>query len=169
MRVLVAYASKHGATREIAERVGGVLRSQRCEPEVVDVTTVGTLDPYDAVVICSAVYYGHWMKPAAEFVRAHLGHLAASPVWLCSSGPLGDKPLPEAAEVAEFEVSIHPREAMTFGGALDAAHLGLAERLVVKGVHAPYGDFRDWAAIDAWASRIATQLTAGAMLASDAG
>jgi menaquinone-dependent protoporphyrinogen oxidase len=163
MRVLIAYASKHGATREIAERVGRVLQAQGCESEVVDVTTVGTLAPYDAVVICSAVYYGHWMKAAAEFVRAHLGHLATSPVWLCSSGALGDKPLPEATEVAEFEDSIHPREAMTFGGALDPAHLGLAERIVVKGVHAQYGDFRDWAAIDAWASRIAEQLSARAV------
>jgi menaquinone-dependent protoporphyrinogen oxidase len=163
MRVLIATASKHGATHEIAERMAGVLRSHGLDPDVADVTTVATLDRYEAVVICSAVYYGHWMKPAAEFVRAHVRRLAELRVWLCSSGPLGGEALPEAAEVAEFMASIHPEGSVTFGGALDAAHLGLAERLVVKGVHAPYGDFRDWPAIEMWAAHIADQLSTVAM------
>ncbi len=35
----------------------------------------------------------------------------------------------------------------------------LPENLIVKSVKAPTGDFRDWAAITAWATAIAEALT----------
>jgi menaquinone-dependent protoporphyrinogen oxidase len=41
---------------------------------------------------------------------------------------------------------------------LDTKTLGLAEKLVVKGIKAPVGDFRDWDAITSWAAAIADAL-----------
>ena len=112
-----------------------------------------------ASAVCSGVYYGHWLKPVADFVRLHAHQLRESKVWLCSSGPLGNKPLPEAWEVAEFTTTTTaPIDHATFGGALDRSKLSFAERVVVKGVHAPEGDFRDWTAIEKWASGIAEHL-----------
>ncbi len=158
MKTLVAYASKYGATRQIAARISAQLRACGLDVDLTDVTDEPDLATYDAVVICSAVYYGRWLKPAADFVRSHAQQLAAQKVWLCSSGPVGDKELPEAKEVAEFKATIAPVAHKTFAGAIDRTKLSFADRVVVKAVHAPDGDYRDWRAIDAWAQAIVEQL-----------
>ena len=46
-----------------------------------------------------------------------------------------------------------------FFGALDHEKLGFGERMMVKAVKAPQGDFRDWDAIAAWADEIASDLS----------
>jgi menaquinone-dependent protoporphyrinogen oxidase len=158
VRTLIAYATKYGATRQIAARIGSRLHADGLDVNVIDVADECDLATYDAVVICSAVYYGRWLKPAADFVRSHQQQLAALKVWLCSSGPVGDKALPEAKEIAEFKTKIRPVAHETFAGALDRTKLSFADRLVIKAVHAPDGDYRDWMAIDAWAQGIAEQL-----------
>ena len=168
MRTLVAYASKHGSTREIAERIGSILGEAGVDVDVTEVSKVRHPEAYGAVVVCSAVYYGHWLKAAADFVRSHADHLATCEVWLCSSGPLGTKPTPEASDIVEFRRTIAPLDHVSLAGALDRTTLSFAERVIVKGVHAPDGDFRDWTAIDAWASGIAEQLNAGVVNADTA-
>ena len=68
MRVLVTAATKHGATREIAQVIGDALRDQGLDPTVIEPEQVDTVDDYDAVVLGSAVYAGHWLKPAKQLV-----------------------------------------------------------------------------------------------------
>src|SRR4051794_38107257 len=51
MTVLVAYASKHGATREIAEALGRDLRSRGIDTDVIRADEVGGVEEYDAVVL----------------------------------------------------------------------------------------------------------------------
>ncbi len=166
MTVLVTYASKHGSTRDIAERIGDQLRRFGKDVDVRPVSAAGAVDGYEAAVIGSAVYYGSWMKDAAAFVRQHRTALAERPVWLFSSGPTLDpaKPrdvpqTPEAKEVAELEEAITPREHRTFPGRLESGQLSFVERMAIKAVKAPTGDSRDWADIDAWAEGIARALT----------
>jgi menaquinone-dependent protoporphyrinogen oxidase len=48
-----------------------------------------------------------------------------------------------------------------FFGALDRSKLGFGERMMVKAVKAPEGDFRDWAGIRSWADDIARELGVG--------
>ena len=69
MPVLVVYASKHGATREIAERVAQTMAAAGQQAQARPVMAAGDLTGYDAFVVGSAVYMGHWQKEAAEFVR----------------------------------------------------------------------------------------------------
>ncbi len=89
MPVLVAYASKHGATAGIAERIAERLRAAGLEAEARPVKAVRDVAAYDAFVIGAAAYMFHWMKEATAFVRRHRTLLATRPVWLFSSGPLG--------------------------------------------------------------------------------
>jgi len=174
-RVLVVYATHHGATRGIAERIAETLAAAG-----LDVATAGARDAetparYDAFVIGSAVYAFHWVKDASTFVRDHRELLAQSPVWLFSSGPLGTETVnakgqdvrvaAEPKEIAEFRASIHPRDHHVFWGAYDPTEkpIGFMER-VTRLVPAsknilPTGDFRDWDEIDGWARTIATELT----------
>jgi menaquinone-dependent protoporphyrinogen oxidase len=129
MPVLVAYASKHGATQGIAGRIAASLRTAGCTVEVRSVNDAGDLAAYDAFVIGSATYEFHWRKEATEFVRSNTKLLAARPVWLFSSGPLGTEPadtngrdlrtVTVPKEIPEFTEALHPRGHHVFFGALD--------------------------------------------------
>jgi menaquinone-dependent protoporphyrinogen oxidase len=158
MSTLIAYASKHGSTAEIAERIGATLRSAGHEADVLPIGAVTDRNEFEAMVLGSAVYMGRWMKEAANFVRLHHSLLAERPLWLFSSGPVGPKALPEAADIAEFRQLLEISDHRTFDGALDAKKLSLAERITVKAVKAPYGDYRNWEDIDTWATSIASSL-----------
>jgi menaquinone-dependent protoporphyrinogen oxidase len=172
MTILVAYASKHGATRQIAERVGETLRAAGLDAAVRPIGAVGDPAGYEAFVLGSAVYFGSWRKEATAFARRHQALLAARPVWLFSSGPLGSaatdaqgRDLREAAvpkEVAGFAEAVKPREHRVFFGALDHTRLGFAERLLwalpASRELFVEGDFRDWADVDSWAQGIARAL-----------
>jgi menaquinone-dependent protoporphyrinogen oxidase len=89
-RVLVSAASRHGATAEIAQAIGQALSEQGLTVAVIPPGDVGSLDGYDAVIIGSAVYMGHWLDPAKELVNRFPDALTGRPVWLFSSGPVGE-------------------------------------------------------------------------------
>jgi menaquinone-dependent protoporphyrinogen oxidase len=164
-KVLVAYATKYGATAGIAEKIGEVLSRAGLSTEVLPVDDVSDLTPYEAVVLGSAVYIGQWRKEAARFLEANEETLAGKPVWLFSSGPTGEGDPVELMKGWRFpgaqqEVAdrIAPHDITIFHGAVDTKKLSFAERLILKGVKAPAGDFRDWEAIASWASAIAEEL-----------
>ena len=161
MTVLVTYASKHGSTQGIAERITEQLRQLGKEAEARPVDAVENPGSYEAFVIGSAIYYGSWLKEATEWVRRNQAALAQHPVWLFSVGPLGTEVQDaeqQPKEMAEFQQAIRPREQRIFFGALDHSRLSFAERVMVKAVRAPEGDFRDWQAIEDWAAKIARDL-----------
>ncbi len=162
MKVLVAVASKHGATIEIGQVIEASLHSSGLEADLKRIEDVTTLSPYDAVVLGSGVYAGHWMRSAREFVDIHEGELKRLPVWLFSSGPIGDppKPLENPAEVAGVVKRIGPRGHRLFAGKIEGSDLGISEKALVALVRAQLGDFRPWSEISSWAESIAEQLQA---------
>lgn len=162
--VLVTAASRHGATFEIAEAIARTLQENGIEVDVLPVDAVTDLSPYRAVVLGSAVYIGNWLEPARRLVDTHGDELAQRPVWLFSSGPLGDPPRPSAEEAVKIEPLLertHAREHRLFAGKLDRSKLGFGERAVVLAVRVADGDFRDWTEISDWAATIATALGKG--------
>lgn len=160
MKVLVAVASKHGATMEIGQVIEASLRSSGLEVDLKRMEDVTALDRYDAVVLGSGVYAGHWLRPAREFVDIHEGELKQRSVWLFSSGPVGDppKPLENPAEVAGVAKRIGSRGHRLFAGKIEASDLGISEKALVALVRAPDGDFRPWSEISTWAETIAAHL-----------
>jgi menaquinone-dependent protoporphyrinogen oxidase len=172
MTILVAYASKHGATKEIAERIVGRLTSAGQSAEARPAREAGDASGYDAFVIGGAAYMGHWLKEVTEFVQRNRAVLAGRPVWLFSSGPLGTdetdakgadvRQAAEPKEFAELVAIIGPHDHRVFFGALNPATLTFGERTIRKLPAArqvmPEGDFRDWAEIEAWADSIAHEL-----------
>ena len=185
MRILVVYASRHGATKGIAERIAATLQARGLEITLRSVEQAGELAEYDAFVIGSAAYAFHWVKESTELVRRNRSLLARRPVWLFSSGPLGVettdaqgrdlRTVAEPREFAELRAAIRPRGEQVFFGAYDpaAAPIGFMERFtrLMPATRAamPSGDFRDWAAIEAWATTIADELTGGQARARLAG
>jgi menaquinone-dependent protoporphyrinogen oxidase len=179
MKVLVAYATRHGATAGIAERVAAGLREAGLSADLRPVNDVRDVGGYDAFVVGGAAYMFHWLKDATGFVKRHRQALAGHPTWLFSSGPLGtdlvDKEGKDVLETtrpkewAELLPLIQPREARVFFGAWDPTQppIGIAERLMrlapASAETVPAGDFRDWPAIDAWAAEIAAALRPAAV------
>lgn len=163
MKVLVAAGSKHGATLDIAQAIGERLEQRGHEVVVAHPEEVDGLSGIEAAVIGSGVYAGRWLSPARGLVDENVAALAAIPVWLFSSGPVGDPPKPEEdpIDVPELMASSGAVEHRVFSGRIDLSLLGFGERAIVKALRASVGDFRDWDAINSWADRIASSLDAG--------
>lgn len=160
--ILVAYASKHGSTEGIARFIVDRLSQRGKSAEARPVDAITELGGPEAVVLGSAVYAGSWLKEAVEFARAQREGLASVPVWLFSSGPLGGQVVDveeQPQQLAELREALRPRDHRIFFGALDRDSLGFGERMIMKAVKAPEGDFRDWDEIAAWADRIAEDLS----------
>jgi menaquinone-dependent protoporphyrinogen oxidase len=182
--VLIAYGSRHGGTRGIAERIGKVLERNGIEAVVSAADQVGDVPVADAFVVGSGVYMGSWLKEPLDFLKRSQDTLASHPTWLFSSGPLpgSTKEAPETdpvtnalgptegpgsggrKKVEELSAAIHPRDHRVFLGAFDPKDppKALSERVVrmmpaAKDILPP-GDFRNWEDIEAWAEEIATTL-----------
>jgi len=173
MNVLVAYATRHGATAGIAERIAETLNEEGVHADVLPVEEVSQLEDYNAVVLGGAAYMFHWLRDSTKFAKRHQGELQQRPVWLFSSGPLGTDQFDEAGhdvreaarpkEFQELTELLKPRGEEVFFGAYDPEQkpIGLGERITRMMPAAgalPAGDFRDWERIDAWARQIAQQL-----------
>ena len=168
MNVLVTASSRHGSTSEIAQVIAGILTDAGLDATVREPEDVTTLDGVDAVIIGSGVYMGRWLDPAKSLVERLGPALAARRVWLYSSGPLGEpaKPATEPVDVAAIREVTKAVDHRLFAGRLVNSELGFGEKLVVRGVRAPYGDFRPWTDIAAWAQDIARQLAPTPVAAS---
>ena len=173
MRVLVGYASRHGSTAGIAQRIAAGLRAGGQDVEALPVGEVTDVGIYDAFVIGAATYMFHWLRDATRFVEHHHVLLSQRPVWLFASGPLGTDQVDEEGhdvleatrprEFDELYPRVHPCGEKVFFGAWDPDDppVGFTERLLRHlPAHdtTPAGDFRDWPAIDAWAEEIAREL-----------
>ncbi len=165
-KVLVAYASKYGATREIAERIGGALLRTGLPTDVYPVNGIRDLSPYGAVILGSAIYVGKWQKEAVAFLQTHEKSLADRPVWLFCSGPTGEgdpvdliegKVLPEVLKPVVSRIK--PHDIAVFHGFINPDKMNSIEKWSIKNiVKKPFGDFRDWNSIVNWGANIAAAL-----------
>ena len=174
MKILVVHATRHGATQGIAERIAATLEADGLDVTLRPVASVDAVDGYDAYVIGSAAYMGGWLKEATRFIRRHHDSLIGHPIWLFSSGPVGEEvpgkkgvdPLKasEPREFAELASTLPSRDQHVFYGAYDpdlspGSFLERLSRIIPAVKDAlPAGDFRDWPAIEAWAHGIAKEL-----------
>ena len=164
-RVLVAYGSKRGATAEIAEVIGEALRAGGHEADVKRAAEVRDVEPYDAVVLGSAVYTGRWRRDARRLL-SHLGSgLGDRPLWMFCSGPYGgDEPDPSnkwhyPPKVRAAGQQLGARDQVVFGGRVPLEPRNFMERATVKNTPEDERDARDFEAIAAWARGIAAQLS----------
>jgi menaquinone-dependent protoporphyrinogen oxidase len=160
MRVLVSTASKHGATAEIGADIARVLREVGIEATELPADDVRGLDGYDAAIVGSGVYAGHWLGEAKQLLHDHREAFVRMPVWLFSSGPIGDtpKPVDDPVDAAPMAALVGARGHRVFAGAVDKKRLGFGERAILVAVRAPEGDFRPWLEIEEWAREIAATL-----------
>ena len=162
-RVLVAYASRMGSTKEIAEEIGAELRRRGLDADVLPCSSDPKPEGYDAIIIGSALYIRHWDKAASSYLKQYAPVLAERSTWLFQSGPCGEGAAteqldPPRAVAKQMKKHRLPRP-RTFGGRLDADHaIGPVSRWMGRdGLLS--GDFRDWKLIHGWGQDIANELT----------
>ena len=160
-QVLVTYATKYGATAEIAEKIGQALRQAGLHTDVLPANRIINLSSYKAVILGSAVYIGGWCKEAEKFLKTNEKVLAEQLVWLFSSGPTGEGNPMELTKGWYFPKAlqpiadrIQPRDITIFHGAINMKKLNFIEKWMINKAKAPIGDFRDWDAIISWATTI---------------
>jgi menaquinone-dependent protoporphyrinogen oxidase len=157
-RVLVAYATKKGSTREVAEAIAARLEAAGLRTVVQPAKHRADLRTFDAVVLGGALYGGRWHRDARRFLRRHRRILTTMPVAVFAMGPgtndehaMGhsftqlERALGRVPEVAPVAVTV-------FGGVVDPA------RLRFPFSRMPPSDARDWDAIAAWADEVAGQV-----------
>lgn len=168
-KILVTFVSKYGSTREVAEAVAEQLRASGAEVELQPAGKVGSLEPYQAVVLGAPLYIFHFHKDAQRFLNRHQAALANRPVAFFVLGPTDDKPegWKEARDMLEKEMGkfawLKPAAQELFGGKLDPSKFRFPDSLLASlpasPLHnAPASDARDWDAIRAWAESLPARL-----------
>jgi menaquinone-dependent protoporphyrinogen oxidase len=162
--VLVAYATRQGFTREVAETIATELEQAGVPAELRAAGAVGDLSVYTGVVLGSPLYTGRWHRDMRRMLHRHRHALANLPVAVFALGPRTLDPEEVAASRAQLDHSlagvpeITPVAVAVFGGAIDPARLRFPFNRM------PASDARDWVAIRAWAAEIAP-LVAGRVTA----
>lgn len=151
---LVAYATRYGSTREVAETIAKTLREHGLEAEVLPARVVNSLDGYDAVVLGAALYIGHWHRDARAFLQRHHKALLTLPTAIFALGPLSTAERDQQGSRAQLDRALAhfywltPVAVGMFGGVIDPARLRFPLNRM------PEGDARDWTAIRAWATQL---------------
>jgi menaquinone-dependent protoporphyrinogen oxidase len=154
IRTLVAYASKHGSTEEVARAIGSFLRDAGHEVDIRDAAAVADVEPYDCVVLGGALYMGRWHTDARNFLRRHRVALEERALAVFALGPLkleDDQVAGSRKQLGKTftHLGAHPRFVTVFGGVVDP------EKLHFPFSHMPKSDARDWSEIEAWAGEVA--------------
>jgi len=167
--ILVAYATRYGSTREVAEAIAATLRERGLEVDIQPMRQVQAVASYRAVVIGAPLYIGSFLKDARRFLSRHSEALATRPVAVFALGPThgGEQELKGARPQLDKELAkfpwLKPVAAEMFGGRYDPASLRFPDSLLAtlpaSPLHGlPTSDARDWTAIRAWASDLAAKL-----------
>ncbi|MCF2536013.1 flavodoxin domain-containing protein [Streptomyces sp. FB2] len=166
MHVLVGYATAHGSTRGVAERLAAGLCRAGLKADVRPLEDVNDADGYGAFVLGSAVHNQSWLDPARGFLRDNSELLGSRPVWIFSVGMPGAlrgpwkrmAPREASVIVRSLSADLSYRGHRLFSGIIRASQLPRGGRIRFRLMGGRYGDHRDWDAIDGWASEIAVEL-----------
>lgn len=157
--ILVTYVTKKGSTGEIAQGIAKEIQAAGHTADAIEITNVTTLSGYKGVVIGGPMYLGHIDSRVKKFVLRYSGELAHVPVAgfvVCIAAASKD---PEGMAWAEkaLHKALDPLPLVAeaiFAGKLDPEKLSWFQRWITKNVKSPIGDFRDWAAIGAFAREL---------------
>lgn len=161
--VLVAYATRSGATEEVASTLGEVLRGSGLAVDVTPAKRVETIEPYGAVVIAVALYFGKMHKDVRRFLTENRASLAKTPVALFVLGPVHqeEKEWKGAQDQLEKDLKnfpwLAPIAQQIVGGRFDPARLGFPFNLIPFFCRIPRCDSINWELIREEAGGLAEQ------------
>lgn len=167
-KTLVAYASRHGSTADIAIAIAEQMWARGETADARWIGDIHSIKDYDAVIIGSAIRFDKWLPEATEFVQTHQTALRNLPVALffCCLAASSDtekatqQTQSYAQKVADQLPNVSPEQVGQFAGVLDYSKLPRTVRLLARGLFAfmgaKEGDYRDWEVIRLWANTTPT-------------
>lgn len=158
-RILIAYASKAGSTAEVAVRLGEDLGKQNASVDVLPISKVADLSPYQAVILGSAIRVGKILPEAMAFIEKNQTALQQKPFHLFILCMTLEKDTEEdrktvSAYLDPVRALVKPASEGLFAGAMNLAKLPFIERVMITLMKAPTGDFRRWDQIQAWGQNL---------------
>jgi menaquinone-dependent protoporphyrinogen oxidase len=157
--VLVAYATKRGSTREVAEAIADQFAFHGLETTAARADEVAELAGFDGVVLGGSLYMGRWHADARSFLKRHRKELKAVPLAVFAMGPLtmDDSDVAGSRKQLDHALAktpdVEPVSTAIFGGVIDP------EKLRFPFSHLPASDARDWDDVRTWADEVAKRLT----------
>jgi len=158
--VLVAYATRYGSTREVAETIAATLQESGLAADCLSAREAHTLEGYSAVVLGAPLQMFRWHDDAKQFLSRHRQALMERPAAVFALGPfhVEAKEFEEARAQLDKELLKFPWFAPAaieiFGGKFDPTTLRFPMNLMPGLKQMPVNDIRDWPAIRAWASSL---------------
>lgn len=160
MKILAVWASRHGATKEVAETIATELREAGIDLDLKEAGEVGDISEYDGFVLGSSVYMTQWEDSMRRFIKQNQAELFEKELWAFSVGLSGVQTgvAKDPVRVGPVLLRIEPRDHKTFAGRLQPSELSLRERSIARLGGAVEGDFRDWEEIRTWAKQVADDI-----------
>ncbi|GAA5262083.1 flavodoxin domain-containing protein [Methanocalculus sp. MC3] len=161
-RILVAYATRAGSTAGVAGAVTEVLRDAGYDVDLSLLNSDLIPEHYDAVILGGPIYMGA-MREVEEYVHAHHAALESRFKAAFAVGMSFVEDDEEKRAVARDALSkaispFEPAHLGYFAGKTDPAKLSFLQKVALKVVSSPIGDFRDYEAIKAWALEVSRDL-----------
>ena len=154
-KVLIAYASEAGSTAEVASFINDIITEAEIKSECINVKNINSVEDYDIIFIGSPIYMGKWKKEATKFIEINQEQFKDKKIFyfltcMSLSSNEEDK-LAQVPKFLEYERSlITPLSEGRFAGVINPKKLSFMQRMMIKMVRAPEGDFRDWEKIANW-------------------
>ncbi len=170
MKVLIAYASRHGSTKEVAQFIGDVLKEHDIDVTVQLADQVQSVAGYDAFVIGSPIYGGMWLTELSHFLEKFKADLAAKPVhlWIMCIRVLEPDGLAHASKEYIHQPTLNEigvQDVAFFAGKLDLSTIDWNERWTLAARYdgdalpgSRNDDYRDWDAVRSWAKKVREEL-----------
>ena len=160
--ILVAYASKQGSTKEVAESIATILGEESFDVDVKSTDAVANVTDYDCVIVGAPINGMRWIQEAVDFVGIHQMDLKDKKIAYFSlsyTGVLGRKMWRNQIVKAFDGVSkqVMPFKTGTFAGRVDG-ELPSIVRFVFGVPKDTPKDQRDWNFIANWTKELVEDL-----------
>jgi menaquinone-dependent protoporphyrinogen oxidase len=155
--VLIAYASKCGSTGEIAQSIGQTISQTGAYVDVLPIEQIADVSAYQTVFVGSAIRRGHWLPEAVDFLNQHQLELQNIPTACFTACMTLCEDTPESRQKAKsffdpVREIFQPHAEGYFAGKVDPNRLSFMDNTMLKIVGTPEGDYRNWNAINQWAT-----------------
>lgn len=128
MRMILLYASKYGAAKELASKIANATQA-----EVMDIKGFhGSIEDYGDIIFGSSVYAGMMRKEVKKFIKEHEEQLKSKRVFVYLSALNKNdsrKVITENINEAFYE---HLSYVDTLGGILDLSNMNMLEKGIIK-------------------------------------
>jgi menaquinone-dependent protoporphyrinogen oxidase len=160
-RVLVAYATRGGTARDIAEAIGAVLSASGHEVRLADLrASRPPVEGTDMVVVGSGIGAGSWYPEATAWLAALEPQLRDTRVAVFNACLNAADPA-KRAESLGYNRAVAERlragASESFAGRFVPEHVSWWRRLFLRTMQKPTQDHLDLDAVRAWASTLADE------------